>query len=228
MKQARLQKIQRVLSLRQPTLTVLLEEVHKPHNLSAILRSCDAVGAMEAHAIVPRGGMPTYNATSGSAEKWVPLHTHREVLPTIEVLQQKGYQVLATHLSERAVDYRDVDYTRPTCILLGAEKWGVSEGAARAADQNIIIPMMGMVQSLNVSVAAATILFEAQRQRQVAGMYKAPQVDPQTLKTLTFEWLYPDLAEIYRNKGEPYPDIDEEGMIVQGSHQPSAVSEQID
>ncbi|GEM45957.1 tRNA (guanosine(18)-2'-O)-methyltransferase TrmH [Deinococcus cellulosilyticus] len=226
MKQARLQKIQRVLSLRQPTLTVLLEEVHKPHNLSAILRSCDAVGAMEAHAIVPRGGMPTYNATSGSAEKWVPLHTHKEVLPTIESLQQKGFQVLATHLSERAVDYRDVDYTRPTCILLGAEKWGVSEAAAKAADQNIIIPMMGMVQSLNVSVAAATILFEAQRQRQVAGMYQEPQIDPETLKRLTFEWLYPDLAEIYQDRGEAYPDIDEEGMIVQGSHQPSVVSDQ--
>lgn len=217
MKQARLQKIQRVLSLRQPTLTVLLEEVHKPHNLSAILRSCDAVGAMEAHAIVPRGGMPTYNATSGSAEKWVPLHTHKEVIPTIEDLQKQGFQVLATHLSERAVDYREVDYTRPTCILLGAEKWGVSEAAAKAADQNIIIPMMGMVQSLNVSVAAATILFEAQRQRQGAGMYKEPQIEPETLKRLTFEWLYPDLAEIYQDRGEAYPELDEEGMIVQGA-----------
>ena len=228
MKQARLQKIQRVLSLRQPTLTVLLEEVHKPHNLSAILRSCDAVGAMEAHAIVPRGGMPTYNATSGSAEKWVPLHTHKEVLPTIEDLQKQGFQVLATHLSERAVDYREVDYTRPTCILLGAEKWGVSEAAAKAADQNIIIPMMGMVQSLNVSVAAATILFEAQRQRQGAGMYREPQVTPETLKRLTFEWLYPDLAEIYQDRGEAYPELDEEGMIVQGgSDQRSAVSGQL-
>lgn len=217
MKQARLQKIQRVLSLRQPTLTVLLEEVHKPHNLSAILRSCDAVGAMEAHAIVPRGGMPTYNATSGSAEKWVPLHTHKEVLPTIEDLQKQGFQVLATHLSERAVDYREVDYTRPTCILLGAEKWGVSEAAAKAADQNIIIPMMGMVQSLNVSVAAATILFEAQRQRQGAGMYREPQIEPEILKRLTFEWLYPDLAEIYQDRGEAYPELDEEGMIVQGA-----------
>ena len=217
MKQARLQKIQRVLSLRQPTLTVLLEEVHKPHNLSAILRSCDAVGAMEAHAIVPRGGMPTYNATSGSAEKWVPLHTHKEVLPTIEDLQKQGFQVLATHLSERAVDYREVDYTRPTCIPLGAEKWGVSEAAAKAADQNIIIPMMGMVQSLNVSVAAATILFEAQRQRQGAGMYREPQIEPETLKRLTFEWLYPDLAEIYQDRGEAYPELDEEGMIVQGA-----------
>ncbi|GGJ41359.1 tRNA (guanosine(18)-2'-O)-methyltransferase TrmH [Deinococcus roseus] len=219
MKQARLQKIQRVLSLRQPTLTVLLEEVHKPHNLSAILRSCDAVGAMQAHAIVPRGGMPTYNATSGSAEKWVPLHTHKQVIPTIEDLQKQGYQVLATHLSERAVDYREVDYTRPTCILLGAEKWGVSEDAAKAADQNIIIPMMGMVQSLNVSVAAATILFEAQRQRQVAGMYREPQIEPVTLKRLTFEWLYPELAEIYQDRGEAYPELDEEGMIVQVSPQ---------
>nr|WP_221277076.1 tRNA (guanosine(18)-2'-O)-methyltransferase TrmH [Deinobacterium chartae] len=205
-------KIRRVLSHRQPTLSVLLEEVHKPHNLSAILRSCDAVGVFEAHAVVPKGGMPTYNATSGSAEKWVPLRLHREALPAIREMQARGFQVLATHLSERAVDYRELDYTRPTCVLLGAEKWGVSQAAAEAADANVIIPMMGMVQSLNVSVAAATILFEAQRQRLRAGMYDAPQLDPETLELLSFEWLYPELAEIYRERSEPYPALDEQGM----------------
>ncbi|MBB6098785.1 tRNA (guanosine-2'-O-)-methyltransferase [Deinobacterium chartae] len=212
MKAERLAKIRRVLSHRQPTLSVLLEEVHKPHNLSAILRSCDAVGVFEAHAVVPKGGMPTYNATSGSAEKWVPLRLHREALPAIREMQARGFQVLATHLSERAVDYRELDYTRPTCVLLGAEKWGVSQAAAEAADANVIIPMMGMVQSLNVSVAAATILFEAQRQRLRAGMYDAPQLDPETLELLSFEWLYPELAEIYRERSEPYPALDEQGM----------------
>jgi tRNA (guanosine-2'-O-)-methyltransferase len=214
MKKERLEKIRRVLSHRQPTLTVLLEEVHKPHNLSAILRSCDAVGVFEAHAVQPRGGLPTYNATSGSAEKWVPLQVHREVLPAIADFQAKGFKVYATHLSERASDYREVDYAQPSVILLGAEKWGVSQQAADLADGNIIIPMMGMVQSLNVSVAAATILFEAQRQRKAAGMYQTPQIPELELKKLEFEWLYPELSKIYLEKGEGYPELDEEGMIV--------------
>jgi len=124
--------------------------------------------------------------------------------------------VLATHLSQRSIDYREADYTKPTCVLLGAEKWGVSDEAADAADANIIIPMFGMVQSLNVSVAAATILFEAQRQRLAAGMYDEPQLSPDALHALSFEWGYPDLAPGYRERGECYPALDEHGAIVQG------------
>jgi tRNA (guanosine-2'-O-)-methyltransferase len=112
------------------------------------------------------------------------------------------------------VDYRAADYTRPTCVLLGAEKWGVSDEAADAADANIVIPMLGMVQSLNVSVAAATILFEAQRQRLAAGLYDAPQLEAAELARLTFEWGYPELAPLYRERGEPYPALNEQGQVV--------------
>ncbi|KEF34483.1 MULTISPECIES: tRNA (guanosine(18)-2'-O)-methyltransferase TrmH [Deinococcus] len=216
----RYQKILRVLRRRQPTLTVLMDEVHKPHNLSAIVRTCDAVGVLEAHAVPPKGGQlatfegHTYAATSGSAHKWVPVRSHPDALGAVRALQGRGFQVLATHLSQRSVDYRDPDYTRPTCVLLGAEKWGVSDEAADAADANIVIPMYGMVQSLNVSVAAATILFEAQRQRLLAGMYDAPQLAPEDLARLAFEWAYPDLAPSYRERGEPYPALDETGQIV--------------
>jgi len=213
----RFDKLQRVLARRQPTLTVLMEEVHKPHNFSAILRTCDAVGVLEAHAVVPRGGLPTYNATSGSAEKWVRVHKHASALTAIQSLQEQGFQVLATHLSARAVDYRELDYTRPTCVLLGAEKWGVSQEAAEAANENIVIPMLGMVQSLNVSVAAATILFEAQRQRLRAGLYDTPQLPPELARTRLFEWAYPDLAPLYSERGEPYPDLDEQGNLLPAS-----------
>ncbi|MCP2015365.1 tRNA (guanosine-2'-O-)-methyltransferase [Deinococcus sp. HSC-46F16] len=216
----RYQKILRVLRRRQPTLTVLMDEVNKPHNLSAIVRTCDAVGVLEAHAVPPQGGQlagfkgHTYAATSGSAHKWVPVQAHAAATSAVRELQGRGFQVLATHLSQRSVDYREPDYTRPTCVLLGAEKWGVSDEAAEAADANIVIPMFGMVQSLNVSVAAATILFEAQRQRLAAGMYDAPQLSPEELARLAFEWGYPDLAPGYRERGEPYPALDEDGQIV--------------
>jgi tRNA (guanosine-2'-O-)-methyltransferase len=210
-------KIRRVLSLRQPTLSVLMDEVNKPHNLSAILRTCDAVGVMEAHAVPPKhggGSLPTYEATSGSAHKWVGVQTHPDAVSAVRALQARGFQVLATHLSEQSVDYRTPDYTRPTCVLLGAEKWGVSGEAAAAADINIVIPMLGMVQSLNVSVAAATILFEAQRQRLSAGMYARPQLEAAELDRLSFEWAYPDLIDIYKERGEAYPPLDETGEIL--------------
>jgi tRNA (guanosine-2'-O-)-methyltransferase len=213
-------RIRRVLSLRQPTLTVLMDEVNKPHNFSAILRTCDAVGVLRAHAVPPRdsgiqnGGLPTFGATSGSADKWVEVQTHQDAVSAVQALQAQGFQVLATHLSEQSVDYRVPDYTRPTCVLLGAEKWGVSDAAAQAADANIVIPMQGMVQSLNVSVAAATILFEAQRQRLAAGLYGAPQLDVGELDRLAFEWSYPELVEIYQGRGEPYPALDEAGQVL--------------
>ncbi|WP_221091324.1 tRNA (guanosine(18)-2'-O)-methyltransferase TrmH [Deinococcus aquaedulcis] len=213
-------KILRVLSRRQPTLTVLMDEVNKPHNLSAIVRTCDAVGVLRAHAVPPRGGKladfegHTFEATSGSAHKWVPVQRHADAVQAVRELQAQGFAVLATHLSQRSVDYREADYTRPTCVLLGAEKWGVSDEAAEAADMNIVVPMFGMVQSLNVSVAAATILFEAQRQRLAAGLYDTPQLSPEQLRAWAFEWAYPDLAPAYRERGEAYPALDEHGQIV--------------
>jgi tRNA (guanosine-2'-O-)-methyltransferase len=201
-------RIREVLAKRQPDLSVLLERVHKPHNLSAILRSCDAVGVLEAHAVSLEGRVPTFNETSASAEKWVPLITHETTRAAFTHLHARGFQIVATHLSETAVDYREVDYTVPTCILLGAEKWGVSEEAAQNADANIIIPMRGMVQSLNVSVAAAVILFEAARQRAVAGLYDTPRLEAHVIERLEYEWLYPVEAEHYRSRNQPYPHLE--------------------
>ncbi len=207
----RFQKISAMLEKRQPDLSVLAERVHKPHNLSAILRSCDAVGIGVVHAVQPTGGVPTFNETSASAHKWVEVRVHTSLAEA--KAEVGGAQLLAAHFSDGACDYRDVDYTQPTCILLGNEKHGVSDEAAALADAHIIIPMLGMVQSLNVSVAAAVILFEAQRQRREAGFYNAPRLDEATRKRLTFEYLHPRQAEQLTAEGEPYPDLDEDGDI---------------
>ena len=136
----RFQKIMRVLRHRQPDLTVLAEHVHKPHNLSAMLRSCDAVGVGAAHAVAPTGGVATFNETSASAEKWVRLYAHPSLDDVYRVLKEQNMQLLAAHFSPQARDYRDLDYTRPTCILLGNEKDGVSPQAASLTDAHIIIP----------------------------------------------------------------------------------------
>ncbi len=208
----RYQKISTMLARRQPDLSVLAENVHKPHNLSAILRSCDAVGVGVVHAVGPTGGVPTYNETSASAEKWVEVRVHASLEEARTALGE--VQFLAAHFSSEASDYRDVDYTRPTCILLGNEKHGVSQGAADLADAHIIIPMLGMVQSLNVSVAAAVILFEAQRQRREAGFYDAPRLDEAERRRLAFGYLHPRQAAQLSALGQAFPALDNDGDVV--------------
>lgn len=208
----RYQKISAMLSRRQPDLSVLAENVHKPHNLSAILRSCDAVGIGIVHAVNPTGGVPTFNETSASADKWVELRVHASLSEAKSALG--NVQLLAAHFSDHARDYRDVDYTRPTCILMGNEKRGVSDEAAGSADAHIIIPMLGMVQSLNVSVAAAVILFEAQRQRREAGFYDAPRLDEAERRRLAFGYLHPRQAAQLSASGEAFPELDDDGDII--------------
>ncbi|MEM1367953.1 MAG: tRNA (guanosine(18)-2'-O)-methyltransferase TrmH [Cyanobacteria bacterium P01_H01_bin.15] len=210
----RYQRIRQMLARRQPDLTVLTEDVHKPHNFSAIIRTCDAVGVFKVHAVNVTAAMPTFSPVAQGSEKWVLRQTHPDIESAIATLQAQNFRVYAAHLSEQAQDYSTVDYTQPTAILMGAEKWGVSTTAAAKADGHVIIPMLGMVESLNVSVAAATILFEAQRQRLAAGMYERDCIDQNLRDRLLFEWGYPKLANIYRQRGEPYPNLGENGEIL--------------
>lgn len=201
-----------VLRKRQDDLSVLAENVHKPHNLSAMLRTCDAVGIGTVHALNPTGGVPTFNETSASAHKWVELQVHGSLAEARAALGE--VQLLAAHFSASAQDYRDLDYTRPTCVVLGNEKAGVSSAAAELADAHIVIPMLGMVQSLNVSVATAVILFEAQRQRKAAGFYRAPRLSDVQMHTQAFHWLYPRHAAELERRGLAFPPLSEDGDIL--------------
>jgi tRNA (guanosine-2'-O-)-methyltransferase len=209
----RFHRLRSVLRRRQPDLTVLMERVHKEHNLSAILRNCDAVGVLEVHAVPPEGGLTVHHDTSGGTAKWIPVHRHPSVEAGIRRLQATGHQVVAAHPSPDALDFREVDYTRPTAILMGAELWGLSEEALERADVSAVIPMMGMTRSLNVSVATALLLYEAQRQRQARGMYVESRLPPHRFHRVLFEWAYPELAPRYRAAGMPYPELTEDGAI---------------
>jgi tRNA (guanosine-2'-O-)-methyltransferase len=210
----RYQRLKQVLDRRQLDLTVLMENVQKSHNLSAIVRTCDAVGIDRIHAVYDRQNAPTYSITARGSQKWVNRQIHPDLNTAIDYLRQQKFSIYAAHFSERVVDYREVDYTQPTAILLGAERWGVSEEAAKLVDGHIVIPMLGMVKSLNVSVAAAVILFEAQRQRTEAGLYQRSQFDRETYQKILFEWSHPKIAAIYRQQGKPYPILDEDGEII--------------
>jgi len=212
----RYQRIQTVLKARQADLTLCLEEVHKPNNVSAIIRTADAVGVHKVHAVWPSEQMRTLAHTSAGARNWVEVDTHQNIDSAVGELKSQGMQILATNLSDSAVDFREIDYTKPTAIILGGEKYGISKHALELADQDIIIPMVGMVQSLNVSVASALILFEAQRQRQQAGMYdnEVSSLPAEYINRLLFERGHPVLARVAKRKKLPYPEIDEQGQIV--------------
>lgn len=209
-------RIRAMLAARQHDLTVCMEQVHKPHNVSAVIRTADAVGVHEVHAVWPGSRMRTMVSSAAGSNSWVQVKTHRTIADAVTHLKDQNMQILATHLSDKAVDFREIDYTRPTCILMGQEKTGITQEALDLADQDIIIPMIGMVQSLNVSVASALILYEAQRQRKNAGMYLRAE---STLKyseqqRLLFEGGYPVLARVAKHKGLPYPEINDRGEVV--------------
>lgn len=208
-------RIREMLAARQHDLTVCMEQVHKPHNVSAVIRTADAVGVHEVHAVWPGSRMRTMVSSAAGSNSWVQVKTHRTISEAVQHLKSQDMQILATNLSDKAVDFREIDYTRPTCILMGQEKTGITREALELADQDIIIPMIGMVQSLNVSVASALILYEAQRQRQNAGMYqrKESTLAYAEQQRLLFEGGYPVLARVAKQKGLPYPAINDRGEV---------------
>ncbi|WP_027872741.1 tRNA (guanosine(18)-2'-O)-methyltransferase TrmH [Spongiibacter marinus] len=206
----RYQRLRAVLDRRQPDLTVITDNVHKGRNLSAIVRTADAAGIAEMHAVIDDKDYKTFRGTAMGSHSWVAVRRHRDIAALIKKLQGDGYQVLAAHLDADSVDYRQPDYTRPTAILLGAEKRGVSAEACALADAHITIPMMGMVQSYNVSVAAGIILSEAQYQRDQQGLYDRPRLDEQTYRQTLFEWAHPQVRDFCRENGLDYPALREE------------------
>ncbi len=214
MRPERYARLREVLKKRQPDLTVLMEQVHKGHNLSAILRNCDSVGILDAHAIVPPEGLDLSLHTSAGASKWVRVHRHRTTDLAIAALHEEGFRVVAAHPIPDAKDYRDIDYTLPTAVMVGSELLGMSERGIELADELIAIPMVGMAKSLNVSVATALILSEAMRQRSRAGLYDESRIPPDQFETFMFEWAYPRLSRRYRRAGTPYPDLTPEGQLI--------------
>ncbi|CAM3100852.1 tRNA (guanosine(18)-2'-O)-methyltransferase TrmH [Vibrio rarus] len=212
----RYQKIVSVLKARQVDLTLCLEQVHKPNNVSAVIRTADAAGLHKIHAVWPNENMRTLGHTSAGARNWVEVDTHDTTQAAYQHLKDQGMQILVTNLSDTAVDFREVDYTKPTAIVLGGEKFGTSKFAVEMADQDIIIPMVGMVQSLNVSVASALILFEAQRQRHNKNMYNHPAtpLSDSAIHKILFERGHPVLAKVAKRKKLPYPALDDSGQIM--------------
>ena len=210
----RFAKLRRALERRQPDLTVLADGVNKPHNVSAILRTADAVGIHRIHAISTSGAMRRHHMIAGGVKNWVGLTLHASIEQALAALRADGWRLVAAQPSTVARDYRSIDYTAKVAVIVGAELLGPSPAALAAADEHVAIPMLGLGESVNVSVATAVILLEAQRQRAAAGFYARPRLAAEDLERTLFEWCYPDVAERCRELGRPYPPLGPDGAML--------------
>ena len=160
-------KLVQVLHRRQPDLTVVMENVQDPHNISAVMRTCDAVGIQDIYILntkIPRHAKFGPKSSS-SAAKWLTLHQYDNAADCFAVLRQQYHRILTTHLATDAVNLYDIDFTGSVALVFGNEHEGVSEEIRAMADGNFIVPQMGIIQSLNISVACAVSIYEAMRQK---------------------------------------------------------------
>lgn len=182
-------KIASVVKTRQKSLTVVLENIHDPHNVSAIFRTCDAVGVHKVSLVYNIEKFPKIGKkSSASAFKWVELEKYKSVKECYDDLHEQGFKIYASAIDVDSKNLYEIDLTKRTAIVLGNEHRGVSEEAAKLADEKFLIPMYGMVQSLNVSVAAAVILYEAMRQRKEKWMYEKCELSEKDFNDMIDKW----------------------------------------
>lgn len=185
----RTERVKRLLSLRQPDLRVVLEGVAIAHNASAVIRTCDAAGILHLDLVSPNPDLLGINkAISTRTEKWLDVHIHKSLEACLLPLKEKGFQVAVTHLGHDAVAYTELDYSLPLAIVFGSESEGVSPQALKLADHRIRIPMLGMVQSLNLSVSVGVILFEALKQRRARGFYDRRRLSDEEFERYLRKW----------------------------------------
>jgi tRNA (guanosine-2'-O-)-methyltransferase len=186
----RIEKVDRVLALRQPDLRVVLEGVTIAHNASAVIRTCDAAGVLHLDLISPNPELLRFNeAISTRADKWLEIGVHGTAAGCFTPLKAAGYRIIATRLEKRATPYTEIDYTQPLALVFGNESGGISAESLAFADEVVRIPMFGMVQSLNLSVSVAVILYEALRQRAAKGLLQKSRLTPGEIAQLRKKWL---------------------------------------
>lgn len=186
----RIERVETVLSHRQNDLTVVLENVFDPHNISAVMRSCDAVGVQEIYVLTTKMARHKKWGTrsSSSAAKWLTVHQFDDAVECFQSLRKKYDRILTTHLEAKAVSLYSVDFLKSTALVFGNEHAGVSEEIIAMGDGNVVIPQVGMIQSLNISVACAVSLYEAFRQKKSAGHYEHQKLPVDEYRSLAVNW----------------------------------------
>lgn len=187
-------RLLQVLNKRQNNLAVVLENVFDPHNISAVMRSCDAVGIQDIYILNTR--IPQHKKwgakSSSSASKWLSIHQYSDAESCFSVLRSRYDNIMATHLSSDAVSLYAVDFTQSTALVFGNEHSGVSEEIRALCHGNFIIPQIGIIKSLNISVACAVSIYEAYRQKMLAGHYEQKSLPQDRYNVLLKEWGFYD------------------------------------
>lgn len=185
----RLNRLKKALIQRQFTLGVAIENVHDPHNVSAVFRTCDAVGVPKVSLIYTIEKFPKISkVTSASAFKWVDKQHHNSVKECFDEYKKQGFKIYSSLLDENSVSLYDIDFTEKCLVVFGNEGRGISEEVIDQSDKTFYIPMRGMVQSLNISVAAAVTLYEIQRQRLLKGLYDETSLSEEEFENLFDNW----------------------------------------
>ncbi|MVT10130.1 TrmH family RNA methyltransferase [Chitinophaga tropicalis] len=186
----RRERLLSVLNKRQAGLTVVLENVQDPHNISAVMRTCDAVGIQEIYVLnnqIPRH--KKWGAkSSSSAAKWLTIHQYSDTAECMAALRQKYDKIFTTHLAADAVSLYEIDFTGSVALVFGNEHSGVSDEVRDLADGNFIIPQVGIIKSLNISVACAVSIYEALRQKTIAGHYERRNLPDAQFENLLEKW----------------------------------------
>ena len=184
------QRLTSVLNKRQGDITIVLENVFDPHNISAVMRTCDAVGVQDIYVLNTK--IPPHKKwgakSSSSAAKWLTVHQFENAAECFKSLRTHYSKILTTHLSSDAIGLHEIDMTQPIALVFGNEHSGVSDEIRALADGNFIIPQVGIIQSLNISVACAVTLYEAFRQKTNAGQYNQQSLNDVRYKELFKEW----------------------------------------
>lgn len=186
----RRERIETVLKQKQPSLTVVLENIHDPHNVSAIFRTCDAVGVLEVHLVYTFESFPEISKESSvSASKWIKIVKHKSFEDCYAHLKSRNFIIAASHLDVYSRTYDKIDFNENVALVFGNEHRGITEEYLKLCDYSFLIPMHGMVQSLNVSVAAAVCLYEAERNFRNTGKYNSLQLENALYEKTLKEWL---------------------------------------
>jgi tRNA (guanosine-2'-O-)-methyltransferase len=182
MNEVRREKLERVLMKRQFDLTVVMENVNDPHNIAAVMRTCDAVGIQEIYVLNSMIRPPKkFGAkSSSSASKWLSVHHFSELELCVKSIREKYKKIYTTFLTEGSLNLYEMNLTEPIALVFGNEHDGVSDAFRQLADGNFMIPQVGIIQSLNISVACAVTIYEAYRQKTLAGHYEVGRSNSQS------------------------------------------------
>lgn len=190
----RYNRLTSVLNHRQPDLTVVLENVFDPHNVSAAMRTCDAVGIQDVYILnnrIPPHKKWGYRSSSTAAE-WLTVHQFTDAESCFNEIRRKYKKIYTSFLGDKSSALYEMNLTESIALVFGNETFGISDDIRKYSDGDFIIPQVGIIKSLNISVACAVTLYEAFRQKNEKGHYETSRLPEKEIQSLKQKWRLPE------------------------------------